>query len=250
MKQLMQKTEAYYIQDNEREMPQVTDELYFVISEIQNSVDMTDKGHDVLANSVSDPNFFVLPDMGSAIAEITHDASLSAAEKAEKKDALMEDFSLVDFTPNTLITLQQAHGKVARFYLLSSAVAILAFPCTWVMYRCGLPAWTGYAAFMGFYVLKAAVMLAVTSRETGLPVGKYLREALFPALFPSALVALAIWPLTRLVHPGKKLGFIIQEMGREINTTGSKANHAGIQKLVVQMKDELEKMREQSMNIL
>ena len=50
--------------------------------------------------------------------------------------------------------------------------------------------------------------------------------------------------------PGKKLGFIIQEMGREINTTGSKANHAGIQKLVVKMKDELEKIREQSMNIL
>ena len=50
--------------------------------------------------------------------------------------------------------------------------------------------------------------------------------------------------------PGKKLGFIIQEMGREINTTGSKANHAGIQKCVVQMKDELEKIREQSMNIL
>ena len=50
--------------------------------------------------------------------------------------------------------------------------------------------------------------------------------------------------------PGKKLGFIIQEMGREINTTGSKANHAGIQALVVRMKDELEKIREQSMNIL
>ena len=51
-------------------------------------------------------------------------------------------------------------------------------------------------------------------------------------------------------YPGKKLGFIIQEMGREINTTGSKANHARIQKAVVKMKDELEKIREQSMNIL
>ncbi len=51
-------------------------------------------------------------------------------------------------------------------------------------------------------------------------------------------------------YPGKKLGFILQEMGREINTTGSKANHAGIQQLVVRMKDELEKVREQSMNIL
>lgn len=51
-------------------------------------------------------------------------------------------------------------------------------------------------------------------------------------------------------YPGKKLGFIIQEMGREINTTGSKANHVGIQRAVVRMKDELEKIREQSMNIL
>ena len=51
-------------------------------------------------------------------------------------------------------------------------------------------------------------------------------------------------------EPGKKLGFIIQEMGREINTTGSKANHASIQKCVVRMKDELEKIREQSLNIL
>lgn len=51
-------------------------------------------------------------------------------------------------------------------------------------------------------------------------------------------------------YPGKKLGFIIQEMGREINTTGSKANHAGIQKVVVRMKDELEKIREQTLNIL
>lgn len=51
-------------------------------------------------------------------------------------------------------------------------------------------------------------------------------------------------------HPGKKLGFIAQEMGREINTMGSKANHAQIQKLVVRMKDELEKIKEQSLNIL
>ena len=51
-------------------------------------------------------------------------------------------------------------------------------------------------------------------------------------------------------YPGKKLGFIAQEMGREINTTGSKANHAEIQKWVVRMKDELEKIKEQSLNIL
>jgi len=114
MKQLLQKAENYYMQDNEREMPQVTDELYFVITEIQNSVDMTDKGHDVLANSVSDPNFFVLPDMGTAIAEITNDASLSAAEKSEKKDALMEDFSLKSERVHTVIQLLKAYAMFTK----------------------------------------------------------------------------------------------------------------------------------------
>ena len=114
MKALMQKAENYYMQDNEREMPQVTDELYFVISEIQNSVDMTDKGHEVLANSVSDPNFFVLPDMGSAIAEIQNDASLSPLEKAEKKDALMEDFSLKSERVHTVIQLLKAYAMFTK----------------------------------------------------------------------------------------------------------------------------------------
>ena len=57
-------------------------------------------------------------------------------------------------------------------------------------------------------------------------------------------------PLENEAFPGKKLGFIAQEMGREINTTGSKANHTEIQKIVVKMKDELEKIKEQSLNIL
>ena len=114
MKQLLQKAENYYMQDNEREMPQVTDELYFVISEIQNSVDMTDKGHEVLADSVSDPNFFVLPDMGSAIAEIQNDATLSPAEKAEKKDALMEDFSLKSERVHTVIQLLKAYAMFSK----------------------------------------------------------------------------------------------------------------------------------------
>ena len=114
MKALMQKTEAYYLQDNEREMPQVTDELYFVINEVLNTVDMTDKGHDTLAQSVSDPNFFVLPDMGSAIAEITHDLNLSATEKAEKKDALMEDFSLKSERVHTVIQLLKAYAMFTK----------------------------------------------------------------------------------------------------------------------------------------
>ena len=114
MKALLQKAENYYMQDNEREMPVVTDELYFVISEVQNTVDMTDKGHEVLAQSVNDPNFFVLPDMGTAIAEITHDASLSPAQKAEKKDALMEDFSLKSERVHTVIQLLKAYAMFTK----------------------------------------------------------------------------------------------------------------------------------------
>lgn len=114
MKQLMQKAENYYMQDNEREMHIVTDELYFVISEQQHSVDMTDKGHDLLANAVSNPDFFVLPDVGSQIAEIQKDTELSAEEKQEKKDALMEDYSLKSERVHTVIQLLKAYAMFQK----------------------------------------------------------------------------------------------------------------------------------------
>ena len=114
MKQLMQKAENYYMQDNEREMHIVTDELYFVISEQQHSVDMTDKGHDLLANAVSNPDFFVLPDVGSQIAEIQKNPELSAEEKQEKKDALMEDYSLKSERVHTVIQLLKAYAMFQK----------------------------------------------------------------------------------------------------------------------------------------
>ncbi len=114
VKQLMQKAENYYMQDNEREMHIVTDELYFVISEQQHSVDMTDKGHDLLANAVSNPDFFVLPDVGSQIAEIQKNTELSAEEKQEKKDALMEDYSLKSERVHTVIQLLKAYAMFQK----------------------------------------------------------------------------------------------------------------------------------------
>ena len=114
MKQLLQKAENYYMQDNEREMYIVTDDLFFVINEIQNTVDMTDKGHEVLANAVNDPEFFVLPDMGAAIAEIQQNPDLSVAEKQEKKDALMEDFSLKSERVHTVIQLLKAYAMFTK----------------------------------------------------------------------------------------------------------------------------------------
>ena len=108
MKQLLQKVENYYIQDNEREMPYITDPLYFVINEKQRTVDMTDKGRDVLAAAVNDDNFFVLPDVGASIAEIEKNVA-DPAEKRQKKDELMADFALKSERVHTVNQLLKAY---------------------------------------------------------------------------------------------------------------------------------------------
>ena len=108
MKVLLQKAENYYMQDNEKEMPVVTDPLYFVINEQLHSVDMTDKGHEVLASAVGNDDFFVLPDVGLQIAEIEH-SELPLLEKQQKKDALMSEFSLKSERVHTVIQLLKAY---------------------------------------------------------------------------------------------------------------------------------------------
>ena len=113
MKQLLQKVENYYIQDNEREMPFITDELYFVINEKQHSVDMTDKGRDLITGNLSDSNFFVLPDVGAAIAEVQK-SELSLEEKQEKKDAILADFALKSERVHTVNQLLKAYTMFDR----------------------------------------------------------------------------------------------------------------------------------------
>ena len=113
VKVVMQKSENYYIQDNEREMPVVTDPLYFVINEMMHSINLTDKGQELLAQSVGNDEFFVLPDVGTRIAEIEH-SDLSLAEKQEKKDALMEDFSLKSERVHTVNQLLKAYAMFEK----------------------------------------------------------------------------------------------------------------------------------------
>ena len=108
MKQLLQKVENYYMQDNEREMHIVTDELYFVINEKQHSVDMTDKGRDLITGNLEDTNFFVLPDVGAAIAEVQK-SGLSADEKQVKKDEILADFALKSERVHTVNQLLKAY---------------------------------------------------------------------------------------------------------------------------------------------
>ena len=109
MKQLLQKVENYYIQDNEREMPFITDELYFVINEKQHSVDMTDKGRDLITANLSDTSFFVLPDVGASVAEVQKDASLSLEEKQIKKDEIYADFAIKSERVHTVNQLLKAY---------------------------------------------------------------------------------------------------------------------------------------------
>ena len=127
MKQLLQKVENYYIQDNEREMPFITDELYFVINEKQHSVDMTDKGRDLITGNLDDSEFFVLPDVGAAMAEIQK-SDASAAEKQEKKDALLADFALKServHTVNQLLKAYTMFDKEIDYIIVDGKVKIV-----------------------------------------------------------------------------------------------------------------------------
>src|ERR1700744_1073741 len=92
-KQVLLKTENYYMQDQSKEMPKVDAELYFVIDEKNNQVELGEKGIELITSSGEDPHFFIMPDVGSEIAEIEK-SDLGAEEKIAKKDALMRDFSI------------------------------------------------------------------------------------------------------------------------------------------------------------
>ena len=92
-KSVLLKTENYYMQDQGKEMPKVDSELFFVIDEKNNQVELTEKGIELITASGEDPHFFVMPDVGSEIAEIEK-SNLSSEEKIARKDSLMRDFSI------------------------------------------------------------------------------------------------------------------------------------------------------------
>jgi len=90
---LLQKTEGYYMQDQNKEMHKADAELFFVIDEKNNQVELTEKGIELITGAGEDPNFFVMPDVGTEIAEIEK-SNLTPEEKLATKDALMRDFSI------------------------------------------------------------------------------------------------------------------------------------------------------------
>lgn len=123
----MLKTENYFMQDNNKNMHIATDMLFFVIEEKQNSVELTDKGFEILSQDNSDPSFFILPDVGAEIAEIQN-SKLSDTEKLEKKDSLMQNFAIKSERVHTIIQLLKAYTmfeKDVEYVLIDNKVKIV-----------------------------------------------------------------------------------------------------------------------------
>jgi preprotein translocase subunit SecA len=108
----LQKTEGHYIQDHNKEMPKIDAELYFVIDEKNNSVELTDKGIDFLSRG-EDKSYYVIPDMGTEIAKIEA-LNLTPDKKAETKDALIRDYTVKAERIHTMNQLLKAYALFER----------------------------------------------------------------------------------------------------------------------------------------
>jgi preprotein translocase subunit SecA len=110
VKALLQKTENYYMQDQQKEMHKIDVELYFVIDEKNNSVDMTEKGIDLITGTTDDPHFFVIPNVGGEIADLEKKTFEDPKEKILLKESLMRDFSVKSERIHTVNQLLKAYS--------------------------------------------------------------------------------------------------------------------------------------------
>ncbi len=127
VKQLLQKTENFYMQDNNREMHKIDAELYFVIDEKSNAVELTEKGVEYLSESVQDKSFFVLPDIGTEIAQIEN-KGLTPEEEAAKKEVLFKDFGVKGERIHTMNQLFKAYTlfeKDTEYVVMENKVMIV-----------------------------------------------------------------------------------------------------------------------------
>ena len=127
IKALMQKTENIYMQDNNRRMPEIVDDLYFVIDEKLNSVELQDKGQEILSKSVNEDKFFVLPDMGSIMADIEK-SDMTPEQKAAKKDEVLNDYAIRSerlHTVNQLLKAYSMFEKDVEYVVIDNKVKIV-----------------------------------------------------------------------------------------------------------------------------
>ncbi len=124
---LLLKTENFYMQNNNKEMPKVTDELYFIIDEKANSIELTDKGLDLISTSVEDSSFFILPDVGSKIADLER-SGMNEKEKLKIKDELLQDYSVKSERVHTMTQLLKAwtlFDKDTEYVVIDNKVKIV-----------------------------------------------------------------------------------------------------------------------------
>tara|TARA_B100000683_G_scaffold12562_1_gene13323 strand:+ start:32 stop:3394 length:3363 start_codon:yes stop_codon:yes gene_type:complete len=127
VKQSLLKTENFYMQDNNREMPKVDADLYFTIDEKNNQIELTDKGIEHLSSDVNDPNFFVLPDISMEIAEVEN-KELDIEKEAEEKERIYAEFSEKSERIHTLNQLLKAYTlfeKDIEYVLIDNKVKIV-----------------------------------------------------------------------------------------------------------------------------
>ncbi|TVQ88536.1 MAG: preprotein translocase subunit SecA [Bacteroidetes bacterium] len=127
MKSILQKTENFYMQEQSKHMHIIDDELYFVIEEKNNVIELTDKGIDLITGASDDPEFFILPDIGSEVAELEK-SSFSEKEKLEKKNKLLTDFSAKSERVHTINQLLKAYTlfeKDDEYVIMDNKVKIV-----------------------------------------------------------------------------------------------------------------------------
>ena len=110
----MLKTEEIYMEQNNKRMPEATDPLYFVIDEKQNSVDLTDKGIDLITGNAADPTLFVLPDITSQLSALENETDLTEEEKLAKKDELMTNYAIKSERVHTINQLLKAYAMFEK----------------------------------------------------------------------------------------------------------------------------------------
>lgn len=127
MKALLQKTENFYMQENNKNMHLVTDPLYFIIEEKQNSVELTDFGIEYISKNLDDKEFFVLPDMGGKMADLEH-AGLEPEKLIEEKDKLLQDYAVKSERVHTINQLFKAYTmfeKDVEYVIIDNKVKIV-----------------------------------------------------------------------------------------------------------------------------
>ena len=126
-KSLMLKTENHYMQEQSKNMHLVTDDLYFIIEEKQNSVELTEKGIDVITGSSDDPSFFIMPDIGSEVAEIER-STMSDKKKLEIKDKMLQEYAVKSERIHTVNQLMKAYAmfeKEVEYVVMDNKVKIV-----------------------------------------------------------------------------------------------------------------------------